>query len=344
MADKVGGGKAVRTSPWSPTKGWDRNRKGWAADSRWKPADPPLAAGKFLVDKVLASAGIKMDRKQYLHGPHPKGIGFTEATIRSKDLMEALHESITRVGLPHAQMPPGGIVRFEEQVLRTFLELKDTKITASALVGQYFEFEGPRMPGAIMVLHIFDTNVRLLADDAVAKGTDVFMDGRMRPVKVTKPFDAELMAVRDLRIRLKGQAKGVKYCDHAAISHNADDQHLLRFGEDKTRGAKEEIPGQMAKVYERMDEVRDEEGAMLTFTVVDPKTGVETPGELPLDKVVHMPDVAYSRVGVVAGAKFKVAEAKDKKGQIYYRVTVNLPTDLFRLVFTDLLRDPRWKT
>ena len=205
-----------------------------------------------------------------------------------------------------------------------------------------------------------------------------FMNAYYEIAGVTKPFTT-IESVRDLRIRLPGQAQGIEGPDRGVLVGNADGQRIYVSTEFKTRGAKGELKRQLATRDDRLfggEEITEKtlqdfdayfvsrpkitpqggtfqipknEGTKLTYTI-EGQIGIQ---QVDFENIILLRDARnaelslptdyLTKIGVAAGKRGSIKKATDAKGGEYVRIIVPVETDELRRVIIEMLRNESWQ-
>jgi hypothetical protein len=306
-------------------------------------AHPPMIVGRAANAQVFKAAGVTPPEPTHTAGE--RGQHYPLSWTRNPRFARSLEEAVARHIGAEWELGHGGFERFLGYVRESFRLLKDEAVTPSALLGQVIERILPQLKEVRHIAVTINHMLLRLANAAVTARTDVFVNGAGKPVAVTRPFTGTTM-IRDVWIRVGGQPKGSRYFDHGCLFTNDAGQSLPGRHEYKSRAAGlRKIRKQVTAMDPRIMEYAGVEGAELHYRVIDPVTGAETFGSTPLADLVLMPDAAgpFSRMGVRADHKFRVTEAKDKRGKPYILVSAAVNSRGIRLALEVMLRDKSWQ-
>lgn len=305
----------------------------------------PMIVGRASVQGIAKDAGWAIPSTPVLSKTR-KGRIVGPSWLRNPKFVDVVDQAVSRNVSAEWELGHGGVERFREHLLNAFDLLSGTKVTATALLGQLWELIAPDLKEVRGITNTVAYSFRDIANEAVTLGKTVFVDGRLRKVQVSTNFTPDMVALRDIWIRVPGQAKGVKYCDYARLFRNPDGQLLLMRGEYKTRGAAGGLREQVGNMDERLREVAGIDGVEIHYTTVNRETGeVLGHDSTSVHRLVLMPGAAdaFGRMGVKAGSKWRGVRALDSNGEPYIRVTAAVRTDGIRQAVQEILRDPRWQ-
>lgn len=332
-----------------------------------KSVDVALEEAEQELKATIANAGLPV----VAPSKKPKGLAISRARLFAPEFRDAISKALSEIAT-------GDLVKLgfsdKAHLLRVLVEaydlLEGKLVAVDDLLGRVFEIHGYDIPDIKRVKHIAVSLYMDKVNGYVARGTKRFrfMNGYYEMAGVSTPFNWVIEA-RNLKIKLRGQAEGSSWVDHADFGINADGQHLPMSIDFKTEGVKHKLKAQVGKTietrvfgaYEKEGRLNvdnlspaDLEGAKVTYSVISPTGGTAVTGEVDFEDLIlprdtHDPrrpsEVDYlSKLGVYARkAGFDVKQAKDSNGHDYLRVGAPFETRPMRELIEKLLADRSWQ-
>jgi hypothetical protein len=309
-----------------------------------------LSDAAKLAGRAVENGGVSLHRKKMGIGA-ARLVTIVSDTLDVRDIQQAVvrfvrPDELQRLGFADAKA-------FAAILNEARSALKHKALSIDSWLGKAWELIANRLP-TVQRLEEYAVSQYLRAVHRLANAPPsalTFINGYGEPAGIMGRF-TKVERVYDMRIRRPGQDVGSEFVDRGYLISNSAGQKVFVSREYKTAGAAGDMRGQQGERDERFlyyrpgkGGAREPEGSVLTYSVEGGQGGQSTNLENIIlmrdEKQIHLPrqEDFFSRIGIIAGVRPKIAIADTKAGVKYIRVKYPYSTRLLRNVMERVLRE-----